>query len=63
MLCGISSEFRKASIYGVNVFLFYTISFIKTLNFEMQICQMDVGAKYWNEKKKLLKQDVMTLSS
>ena len=46
MLCGISSEFRKASIYGVNVFSFYTMSFIKSSNFEMQICQMDAGAKY-----------------
>ena len=38
-------------LYDVNQPPFFSISFEKSLNSELQMCQMDVALRFWNKKK------------
>ena len=51
MLYCIVSEFKKMLLYDVNQSPFFSISFEKSLNSELQMCQMDVALRFWNKKK------------
>ena len=51
MLYGVAPEFKKILLYNVNQSPFISISFDENLNSELQMCQMDVALRFWNEKK------------
>ena len=51
MLYGIAPEFKKKLIYDINASPFYTVSFDESFNSQMQMSQMDVGVRYWNNRK------------
>ena len=53
MIYGIASEFKKQLIYEINASPFYTVSFHESLNSQVQKSQMDVGVRYWNNRKKI----------
>ena len=47
-------EFKKQLIYDINASPFYTVSFDESLNSQVQMSQMDVGVRYWNNRKKIV---------
>ena len=51
MIYGIAPVFKKELLFDVNRSPFFTISFDESLNSELQMCQMDVALRFWNEKK------------
>ena len=53
MLYGIAPEFKKQLIYDINASPFYTVSFDESLNSQVQMSQMDVGVRYWNNRKNI----------
>ena len=53
MLYGIDPEFKKQLIYDINASPFYTVSFDETPNSQVQMSQMDVGVRYWNNRKNI----------
>ena len=53
MLYGIAPEFKKQLIYDINASTFYTVSFDESLNSQVQMSQMDVGVRYWNNRKNI----------
>ena len=53
VIYGIASEFKKQLIYKINASPFYTVSFHESLNSQVQKSQMDVGVRYWNNRKKI----------
>ena len=53
MLHGIAPEFKKKLIYDINASPFYTVSFDESLNSQVQKSQMNVGVRYWNNRKKI----------
>ena len=53
ILYRIASEFKKQLIYDINASPFYTLSFDESLNFQMQMSQVDVGERYWNNRKNI----------
>ena len=53
MLYGIDPEFKKQLIYDINASPFYTVSFDESLNSQVQMSQMDVGVRYWNNRKNI----------
>ena len=54
MLYGIVPEFKKQLIYDTNVSPFYTVSFDESFISQVQMSQMDVGVRYWNNRKKIV---------
>ena len=46
-------EFKKQLIYDINASPFYTVSFDESLNSQVQMSQMDVGVRYWNNRKNI----------
>ena len=46
-------EFKKQLIYDINASPFYTASFDESLNSQVQMSQMDVGVRYWNNRKNI----------
>ena len=53
MLYGIAPEFKKQLIYDINASPFYTVSFDETPNSQVQMSQMNVGVRYWNNRKNI----------
>ena len=53
ILYGIPPEFKKQLIYGLNASPFYTVTFDESLNSQVQTSQMDVGVRYWNNRKNI----------
>ena len=53
ILYRIASEFKKQLIYDINASPFYTLSFDESLNFQVQMSQVDVGEWYWNNRKSI----------
>ena len=45
MLYRIAPEFKRQLIYDINASPFYIVSFDESLNSQVQMSQMDVGAK------------------
>ena len=50
MLYAIAPEFKKMLFYYVNQSPYFSISYDESLNSELQMCQMDVALRFWNEK-------------
>ena len=50
MLYGIAPELKKMLYYYVNQSPYFSISYDESLNSELQMCQMDVVLRFWNEK-------------
>ena len=50
MLYGIAPEFKKMLFCYVNQSPYFSISYDESLNSELQMCQMDVALRFWNEK-------------
>ena len=53
ILYRISPKFKKQLIYGLNASPFYTVTFDESLNSQVQMSQMDVGVRYWNNRKNI----------
>ena len=53
ILYGIPPEFKKQLIYGLNASHFYTVTFDESLNSQVQMSQMDVRVRYWNNRKNI----------
>ena len=53
MLYGIAPEFKKQLVYDINASPFYTISFNESLNSQVQMSQMDVEVRYWNNRRNI----------
>ena len=53
MIYGIASAFKK-QLNEINASPFYTVSFDESLNSQVQKSQMDVGMRYWNNRKKIV---------
>ena len=51
MLYGIAPEFKKMLLYDVNQSPFFSILVDESLNSELQMCQLYVALRFWNEKK------------
>ena len=54
VIYGIASEFKKQLIYKINASPFYTVSFDESLNSQVQMSQMDVGVRYWDNTKNIV---------
>ena len=46
----VAPEFKRVLLYDVKSLPFFTVSFDESLNTDIQICQMDVAVRFWNEK-------------
>ena len=53
MLYRIAPEFKKQLIYDINASPFYIASFDESLISQVQMSQMDVGVRYWNNRKNI----------
>ena len=53
MLYRIAPEFKKQLIYDINASPFYIVSFDESLISQVQMSQMDVGVRYWNNRKNI----------
>ena len=53
MLYRIAPEFKKQLIYDINASPFYIVSFDDSLISQVQMSQMDVGVRYWNNRKNI----------
>ena len=53
MLYRIAPEFKRQLIYDINASPFYIVSFDESLNSQVQMSQMDVGVRYWNNRKNI----------
>ena len=53
ILYRIPPKFKKQLIYGLNASPFYTVTFDESLNSQVQMSQMDVGVRYWNNRKNI----------
>ena len=51
ILYGTAPEFKKMLFNDVNQSPFFSISFDESLNSELQMYQMDLTLRFWNEKK------------
>ena len=47
---GIAPEFKRVSLYDVKSSPFSTVSFDEILNVDLEICQIDVAVRFWNDK-------------
>ena len=49
ILYGITGEFKRVLPYDVKSLPFFTVSFDESLNTDLQMCQMDVVVRVWND--------------
>ena len=54
MLYGIAPEFKQKLIFDINASPFYSITFDESMNAKLQMCQMDVGVRFWNNDRGLI---------
>ena len=47
---GIAPEFKRVLLYDVKSSSFFTVSFDESLNTDLQMCQMNVVVRFWNDK-------------
>ena len=50
ILCGVALEFKRVSLYDEKFLHFFTLSFEESLSTDLQMCQMDVAVRFWNDK-------------
>ena len=54
MLYGIAPEWKQKLIFDINSSPFYSVMFDESMNSELQMCQMDVGIRFWNNDRSLI---------